>query len=548
MFRKTKNIYSNSKNSVGLGFLFLLCSILFPVEVNAQEVSATVDSTTIKIGEQIKYKIEVNTSAEDLVVFPEGNTFSPLEVVESPEVDTVRENGNYRLLKEYFLTQFDSGKYIIPRQEVIIKSTSFFTDSIPVQVNDVLVDTTKQKLYPIKPSVEVPPRFSIPEWIWWLLGIFLLAGLVAFLVIRKKKKDAKEPELPPYEEAMAELEKLDKAHYLERREIKEYYSQLSFAVRKYLDRKIYDHGLERTTGELIMYLEDQKKQGKLKLTDETIRDFERILKRADLAKFARSKPDIITAKEDRSKTQHVIDDLRASVPEPTEEELLQDEAFREEQLRKRKKRRIILGVAAGIAVIIIGITALIATKGYTYVKDTYLGHPTKELLEGEWIRSEYGNPSVAVTTPEVLVRGEIDMPRDVEQMMVGSETFIYGSFLSNFYVTLNTIKFQGEVKFDAQKAIDGIYANLEAQGARNIIMKQEDFTTVNGTEGVKIFGTLEAQNPVTGESIPNEYEILNFAERGGFEQIMVIYNENDEYAREITQRIINSVEIKNINE
>ena len=64
-----------------------------------------------------------------------------------------------------------------------------------------------------------------------------------------------------------------------------------------------------------------------------------ILRRADLAKFARSKPDVITAKEDRSKTQHIIDDLRASVPEPTEEELLQDEAFREEQARKRKKRR-----------------------------------------------------------------------------------------------------------------------------------------------------------------------------------------------------------------
>ncbi|MBT8319060.1 MAG: DUF4381 domain-containing protein, partial [Gramella sp.] len=207
-----------------------------------------------------------------------------------------------------------------------------------------------------------------------------------------------------------------------------------------------------------------------------------------------------------------------------------------------------LGIAAGVLVILIGITALIATKGYTYVKDTYLGHPTKDLLEGEWIRSEYGNPSVAVTTPEVLIRGEIDMPQDVEQMMVGSETFIYGSFLSNFYVTLSTIKFQGEVNFDAKKAIEGIYANLEAQGARNIIMKQEDFITANGTEGVKFYGTLEAENPVTGESIPNEYEILNFAERGGFEQIMVIYNENDQYAREITQRIINSVEIKNINE
>ncbi|WP_026933008.1 hypothetical protein [Christiangramia echinicola] len=548
MFRNIKHTYSNLNISGGLGFLFLICSFLLVDSVSAQQVSARIDSTTIKIGEQIKYQIEVQSNPEDLVVFPEGNTFSPLEIVESLEVDTLREKGNYKLLKEYFLTQFDSGKYVIPRQEVLIESSSFYTDSIPVEVNDVVVDTTKQKLYPIKPSVEVPPGFSIPEWLWWLIGILLIAGLVAFLIIRKKKKDAEEFELPPYEEAMAELQKLDNAHYLEKREIKEYYSQLSFAVRKYLDRKIYDHGLERTTGELILYLEEQKSQGKLNLTNETIRDFEKILKRADLAKFARSKPDVITAKEDRSKTQHIIDDLRASVPEPTEEELLQDEAFRQEQARKRKKRRIIIGIAAGVLIIIMGVTALIATKGYTYVVDTYLGHPTKELLEGEWISSEYGNPSVAVTTPEVLVRGEIEMPQDVEQMMVGSETFMYGSLLSNFYVTLSTIKFQGEVKFDAQKAIDGIYTNLEAQGARNIIMKQEDFTTVNGTEGTKIFGTLEAENPVTGESIPNEYEILNFAEKGGFEQIMVIYNENDQYAKEITQRIINSVEINNLNE
>ncbi len=549
MFKNLKNTYSIKNISGGLGFLFFICSLLLVNTAEAQsQVSASIDSSKIKIGEQIKYQIEVKTDPEELVIFPEGETFSPLELVESLDADTLREKGNYRLLKEYLLTKFDSGKYVIPSQEVIIASSSYFTDSIAVEVKDVVVDTTKQKLYPIKPSVEVPPGFQIPDWLWWLLGIFLIAGLVAFLIIRKKKKEAAEFELPPYEEAMAELQKLDQAQYLEKREIKEYYSQLSFAVRKYLDRKIYDHGLERTTNELILYLEDQKRKGKLNLTDETIRDFEKILRRADLAKFARSKPDVITAKEDRSKTQHIIDDLRASVPEPTEEELLQDEAFREEQARKRKKRRIILGILAGIVVIIIGVTALIATKGYTYVKDTYLGHPTKELLEGDWIRSEYGNPSVAVTTPEVLVRGEIDMPQDVQQMMVGSETFIYGSLLSNFYVTLSTIKFQGEVNFDAKKAIDGIYTNLEAQGARNIIMKQEDFTTVNGTKGTKIFGTLEAENPLTGESIPNEYEILNFAEKGGFEQIMVIYNENDQYAREITQRIINSVEINNLNE
>lgn len=72
------------------------------------------------------------------------------------------------------------------------------------------------------------------------------------------------------------------------------------------------------------------------------------------------------------------------------------------------------------------------------------------------------------------------MPEDVQQMMVGSETFIYGSLLSNFYAAVSTIKFQGEVQFDLQKAVDGIYANLEGQGARNIVMKQEEFTTLNG--------------------------------------------------------------------
>lgn len=525
-----------------------LLAILLFQNISAQEVTSSIDSTSIRIGEQITYKIEVNSNPEDLVVFPEGETFSPLEMVESLQPDTIRKQGNYKLLKEYFLTQFDSGKYVIPSQEVLIHNRTYRTDSFAVEVKDVIVDTTKQNLYPLKPSVTVSPGFSIPDWLWWLLAILAVAGAAVYLIVRKRKSDDKVGELPPYEEAMVQLKQLDSSGLLENREIREYYSQLSFAVRKYLDRKIYDHGLERTTGELILYLQAQRESGKLNLNEETIRNFEKILNRADLAKFARSKPDIITAKDDRSKTQLIIDDLRAAVPQPTQEELLQDEEYLEAQRKKRKKRKIILGVLVGAAIIIIGVTTLIATKGITYVMDTYIGHPTKELLEGEWIRSEYGNPTVAVTTPKVLVRGEIEMPEDVQRMMVGSETFVYGSLLSNFYSAVTTIKFRGEVQFDLQKAVDGIYTNLEGQGATNIVMKQEEFTTLNGAKGLKVFGTLQAENPVTGEAIPNEYVILNFAEKGGFEQIIVIFNEKDTYAEEISQRIINSVEINNLKE
>ncbi|MAM19511.1 MAG: DUF4381 domain-containing protein [Christiangramia sp.] len=529
--------------SAYLGFLFFIAILFCGNSAIAQSVQASIDSSSIKIGEQITYQINVQSDPDAMVVFPEGETFSPLELVESPEPDTIKDQNGYRLLKEYFLTQFDSGQYVIPRQEVLIRDQKFYTDSISVAVRDVVVDTTKQKLYPIKPSVEVSGGLQIPDWVWWLLAIALVAAVVGWLIIRGRKKRNEEKELPPYEQAMAELHQLDESNLLEKRNIKEYYSQLSFSARKFLDRKIYDRGLESTTGELIRYLEAEKDSGHLNLSEKTIEDFRIILERADLAKFANNKPDVITAKEDRSRTQQIIEGLRESVPEPTEEELLQDEAYQSELERKRKRRRIIFGVLAVIMILGIGITTLIVTKGFTYVKDTYLGHPTKELLEGDWIRSEYGNPSVAITTPRVLKRGEMNLPDEAKRNMLGAETFSYGSLLSNFYVTVNTIQFKGEVKFDMKKAIDGIYSVLEQQGATNIVMKQEDFTTVGGAKGMKVFGTLDAKNPVTGQSIPNEYAILNFAEQGGFEQVIVVFNADDHYARELSERIINSVEL-----
>ena len=122
MIKRITDTYTKIHLPEILGFLFFACLFLKVDIVLAQQVSAKIDSSTIKIGEQIKYQIEVNSNPEDLVVFPEGETFSPLELVESLEPDTIRNNGKYRLLKEYFLTQFDSGKYVIPSQEVLIRN------------------------------------------------------------------------------------------------------------------------------------------------------------------------------------------------------------------------------------------------------------------------------------------------------------------------------------------------------------------------------------------------------------------------------------------
>ena len=537
--KKYRNESGKTRFSGALFFFMLFISVFSYAQQS--RVDAEIDTSTIKIGEQILYSIQVETDSSNLIVFPEGDSFSPLEVVESFKADTTRLEDRFRLLKEYSLTQFDSGKYVIPQQKVLINNREYLTDSLLIEVADVLVDTTRQKMYPIKPSVEVPGSFKIPAWIWWLLVILVLAGLVFYLYRKRQKKEA-EKELPPYEQVILELQHLDNSSLLEQREVKEYYSQLTFSARKYLDREVYDRALESTTSELITYLELNKNAGKLELDEKTIQDLKIILSRADLAKFANSRPDIITAKSDRSRIGDIIEEVKASIPEPSEEEIREDEAYREVRERKKKQKRVVIAaVLASLLIIGVG-AAFIISKGLEEVRDSLLGHPTKELLEGEWIRSEYGDPSVMITTPEVLIRKELELPEETKQMMLGSETFVYGSPVSNFYTALTTVKFSGEVDFDLERSVDGIYTMLEQQGARNIIMKEEEFSTLSGVKGIRIFGTLEIEDPVTGRAVTNAYEILNFIENSGFEQILVIHNEGDTYAEEITQRIIDSVE------
>ena len=150
---------------------------------NAQ-VTSSIDSTSIKIGEEINIQHQVQADSTDLVVFPEGQTFLPLEVIESYKIDTTNEKAKYRLIKKYGLTQFDSGKYTLPPQQVIINDKRFLTDSVKVEVRDVVVDTTKQKMFDIKPAIEVEkPPFDLKEllvlvdsyfncnWCFWIFFI-----------------------------------------------------------------------------------------------------------------------------------------------------------------------------------------------------------------------------------------------------------------------------------------------------------------------------------------------------------------------------------------
>jgi len=550
------------KSSILLSFAFCLLSI----SVNAQKIATSIDSLSIKIGQELTYKIEVEVDTTSLVVFPEGQTFQPLEMIESYQVEATKMNDRFRLIKKYGLTQFDSGTYTIPRQKIMIGDYEFLTDSLKVEVNNIVVDTTKQGLYDIKPIIEVDKSAS--KWWLYFLGILLILALIAFLLywfIWREKALTEEEKvalLPPYERAKLALQALDNAHYLENNEIKAYYSDLTQIIRKYLDEKVYDRALESTTDQLIDRLNILRDGNQIDISKDDIKNIETILKRADLVKFAKSKPDIELAKLDRNTIDVEIDQVKQALPEPTEEELMADLKYQEELAKRKKKQKIIITVAVSITLLIVTYIGFSLHYGFAYVKDTILGHQSKELLEvKEWVRSEYGAPGITITTPKVLKRTNIEIPDELKDK-IKVAAFGYGGINSTLDILVVSTKFNPDQlqnpqvenqeskgnKIDLVAVAENQLKELEAQGAANIITKNEQFITPNGQEGLKTFGTADFNIPQTGKVEKGNYIILGFTTENVLQQVVLIWKQDDVYADQIIDRMLNSIELLKLRE
>ena len=526
--------------------LILLFVFFFAIASHAQ-VTSSIDSTSVLIGEEIQYRIVVQADSTDMVVFPEGQTFMPLEVIESYKIDTTYEQAKYRLIKKYGLTQFDSGKYTLPPQQVIINNKTFLTDSLKIEVRDVVVDTTKQKMFDIKPAIEVDrPPFDFIQLLYWLLPVLILLGALGyFLLRRKKRKEAAEKQLPPYEEALVALQELDNSQLLKENKSKEYYSHLTEIVKRYLDREVDDSALESTSDELIARLQLHKDAGNFEFDDETIRHLDQILKRADLVKFAKMQQEVGQAEADRKTIEEVINETHEAIPEPTEEELLANEQYLEELRKKQQRKRQLLTITGIFAVIILGGIIYGSIKGFDNLKDAVLGNDIRELSEGRWIKSEYGNPSVIIETPEVLTRVPVEIPEGLNTIIKEMSTFSFGEKGDPVQVTVTTSKFTQPQEVNLEDALEGSLAELEKGGAKNMLVKREEFETDKGIKGIKAYGEFNVQISDTEvRKEQSQYELLLFSQKDGIQQVLIVYEDDKRFAEGIKKRIVDSIELE----
>ena len=555
---KIVKLQDNTKRAIrDKALAFCVFFFAFSLTCFAQ-VTSSIDTTSIRIGEQITFSVQVEADTTDLLVFPEGQTFSPLEMIESYKVDTIKNNNRYQFVKKYGLTQFDSGAYTIPKQKIVVGDKVFYTDSLLVDVRAIPVDTTKQKLFDIKPMIAVEKATSN----WWLYALIgaLTTALIAFVLywLIWRKKPLTEAEeialLPPYDRAKMALKKLDESDYLQKEELKDYYSELTFIIRKYLDEKVYNRALESTTDELVERLNMLREASQIELSNDDIKNIEVILKRADLVKFAKSAPDIELAKLDRNTIDVEIDQVKEALPEPTEEEKLLDEQYRDEKELKNKRKKIGLTVAASLLLLLATFLGFGAKYGFKYVVDTIIGEESKTLLEGQWVRSDYGVPPIMISTPVVLERMDlqaIDTSAQVQMTM-----FSYGDLDSAMNILVSTSKYKdlgknadGEPNtIDLNLAVEGNIKSFENNGARNLIIKNEEFITPNAAEGLKVFGTAQFPADEAGEYRDGEYVILAFTAENVLQQIVLVWDNQNEYANQTIDRIIESVELKKLEE
>lgn len=282
-----------------LAGLTLLATSFNRVNAQSPTVKAFTNERTIVIGDQVRLFLEVrpNSKSDKIQWAKMPDSISGLEIVEKGKIDTVTSGNTFSLKQRLIVTGFDSGKYYIPSFQFQItangQAQQYFTDSIPVEVQTVAVDTTKA-FKPIKEIEEV--KFSI--WEYWkeMLAALVLIAFIIFLVlyfVRNKRtsipsRSMKAPPEKAHDKALRLLNELKDKQYMQQGRGKEYFSEMSDIVRTYLEERYSITAMEQTTDELLSLL---KKQTDNKAELRKVRpELKLILRTADLAKFAKANP------------------------------------------------------------------------------------------------------------------------------------------------------------------------------------------------------------------------------------------------------------------
>ena len=393
---------------------FLFCFIcLISISIKSQNVTANIESDSILIGKELFYTIDIDMEKAESIIFPDSTSFVPFELISETKVDTTIIENGLRFSKKYGIISFEEGDYVIPKIKIQIGDKLFSTDSKKITVNLVQVDTTKQGLYEIKSSYDKFSSFEIFKLTLsnnYPVIIFIIFLILLIIYFKSKILRFFNPllniksSLRPIELVIKRLSDLEKVNIDSREGVKLFYSDLTFYLRSFFEKEVYDRALESTTRELIQGLNNVSEIKSFPISKKSVNRIEEIFKRADLVKFAKFYPEKNIIQNDLKIINEEIDIFSELLPEPSEEEKLKNLNYKKQAEKKLKLERLkIVSISIAFLLIVLFIFSGLL-YGFQYSFDKITFNENLRLIEKSWIKSEYGSPGVSVETPDALVR------------------------------------------------------------------------------------------------------------------------------------------------
>ena len=531
--------------------ILIICFVyLQSITTNSQSVTASVESDSILIGKELSYTIDVSLEKSENIIFPDSTSFIPFELISETSIDTTKQENGYIFSKKYEITSFDEGEYIIPKIKIQIGDKLFSTDSKKITVNLVEVDTTKQGLYDIKPSFD---KFSSIEILKLSLKnnypVILFSVLLIISLVYFRSKIVEffnpllniKPALRPIELIKKRLSDLEKINIDTSYEIKLFYSELTFALRSFFEKEVYDKALESTTGELISKLNNLSEIKSFAISKDSIKIVEDIFKRADLVKFAKFLPEKSVIQNDLKTINEEVKLFSELLPEPSEEEKLKNLNYQKQAEKKLRNERLKIVSISTLSLLIILFIFSGFINGFQHTLDKITFNHNLRLLNKNWTKSEYGSPGIFAETPDALVRLNNDNEFLYNDYKMDSQFYFSDSNESiEFFIS----NYSSESKIEPQNfqlILESSLDDLESRGLQNMLVKYEEFETKNKGKGLLISGTTDFKISDKKYKSGN-YNVIGFLTETGFKTAILLTHEK-RYVNEIRERIINSIEV-----
>ncbi len=272
---------------------YIIIILLFCKGVFSQ--TASLDTNSILIGEQVGLTISNEIKNTTKWPFVDSIISNEIEIISISKIDTIGD----LLTQKIILTSWDSGSFYI---KPIQFSSQSKTPGILINVFTLDINSN-DTLKDIKGPLEEPIGWND---IWPWLSVLLLLSVLLYFLKRYLSKNKKE-DLPIIKEvtiaadilALKELIKLENAKIWQKGNLKEYHSVLSEIMRRYLENRFKINALELTTDEIIDSLKNNT-------DNQQLINLKLLLQRADLAKFAKSKPIDTENKESMSLSKQFV--------------------------------------------------------------------------------------------------------------------------------------------------------------------------------------------------------------------------------------------------